>query len=108
MDRLHLLAGRGWRPQDCALIGSYCDQLERWAVSAADLLAEQIKVFLHFPCPRCGEGFTYRRDDMGEWVRTRVLKVSETGCKCQACGAFWAPDRFEWLARLIGCEPLPA
>jgi hypothetical protein len=41
-------------------------------------------------------------------VRVRALRVSETGCKCSACGAFWPPERFEWLARLRGCEPLPA
>ncbi|MGB8503512.1 DUF7340 domain-containing protein [Mycobacterium sp.] len=85
-----------------------CDQLGRWALSAAELLGEQIRVFLQFPCPRCGESFAYRRDDMGEWVRTRTLKVSESGCKCLRCGAGWPPEKFEWLARLLGCEPLPA
>lgn len=108
VDRLRLLAGRGWRPQDCALIDGYSDQLERWAVSAAELLTESPRVFLREPCPRCGERFAYRHDSAGdEMVRVRALRVSETGCKCQACGAFWAPDRFEWLARLLGCEPLP-
>ena len=108
IDRLHQLAGRGWRPQDCALIDGYCDALERWTASAAELLAESPRVFLREPCPSCGERFAYRRDSGGELVRTRALRVSESGCKCFGCGAFWAPERFEWQARLLGCEPLPA
>ena len=68
----------------------------------------ELRVFLREPCPRCGERWAVRRDSAGELVRVRVLKVSETGCKCQACGASWGPDRFEWLARLLGCPALPA
>ncbi len=41
-------------------------------------------------------------------MRVRALRVSEAGCACGACGAFWPPDRFEWLARLLGCPALPA
>jgi hypothetical protein len=33
VGRLHQLAGRGWRPQDCTLIDRYCGELERWTVS---------------------------------------------------------------------------
>jgi hypothetical protein len=36
------------------------------------------------------------------------LRVSESGCRCLACGASWGPDRFHWLARLLGCPALPA
>ncbi|HEX9176001.1 MAG TPA: hypothetical protein VF874_07870 [Mycobacterium sp.] len=108
VDRLHQLAGRGWRPQDCAVLDDYSGQLQRWTLTAAELLAESPRVFLHVPCPRCGERFAYRRDSAGELVRVRALRVSESGCKCSACGAFWPPDRFEWLARLLGCPPLTA
>ncbi|MGZ3303989.1 MAG: DUF7340 domain-containing protein [Isosphaeraceae bacterium] len=34
--------------------------------------------------------------------------MSETGCTCLGCGAFWEPSEFHWLARLLGCAPLPA
>ncbi len=108
LDRLHQLPALGWRPQDCGLIDDYCGQLERWTLAATELLAESIRVFLQEPCPRCGQRFTYRRDSAGESVRVRTLRVSETGCKCQGCGAFWEPTQFEWLARLLGCPPLPA
>jgi hypothetical protein len=108
VERLHQLAGRGWRPQDCALIAGYCSEIERWTLSAAELLTPELRVFLREPCPRFGERWTVRRDSAGEQVRVRALKVSEAGCKCLACGAFWGPDRFEWLARLLGCPALPA
>jgi hypothetical protein len=108
VERLRQLAARGWRPQDCDLIGGYCDRIERWAVSAVDLLAETPAVTLELPCPSCEASFAYRRDGGGDQVRVRALRVSETGCECRACGAFWGPDRFEWLARLIGCAALPA
>ncbi|MGZ4530362.1 MAG: DUF7340 domain-containing protein [Mycobacterium sp.] len=51
--------------------------------------------------------FAYHRGGFGEWVRARALRVSETGCKCLTCGAFWEPERFHWLARLLGCAALP-
>ncbi len=38
----------------------------------------------------------------------RALRVSEDGARCEACWAFWSPNQFHWLARLLGCEPLPA
>jgi hypothetical protein len=107
VDRLHQLAGRGWRPQDCALLENYCDEIGGWVLAAAEMLDERpIRVYLHQPCPRCGQQFTYR-DNAGESVRVRALRASENGCKCSACGSFWGPEQFEWLARLLGCEPLP-
>ena len=77
VDRLRLLAGRGWRPQDCELIDDHCAQLERWTLTGTELLAETPRVFLRQPCPRCGARFTYRRNDTGESVRVRCLRVSE-------------------------------
>ena len=108
VDRLRQLAARGWRPMDCDLINGYSDQIERWAVAVGELLELTPRVYLPTPCPRCGAAFAYRRDDGGERRRTRALRVSETGCTCLACGSFWGPERFEWLARLLGCPALPA
>ena len=109
VDRLHQLAGRGFRPQDCELlIDGYCGQIERWTLAGTELLAETPKVFLRQACPRCGERHAYRSDGAGELGRGWALRVSETGATCGACGAFWGPERFEWLARLLGCPPLPA
>jgi hypothetical protein len=105
VERLHQLTARSWRPQDCALINGYGAQLERWAMTAAELLAEIPTVALEVACPRCDASFMYRRDSAGDRVRVRTLRVSEAGCECLACGAFWPPERFEWLARLLGCDP---
>ncbi len=74
-------------------------QLERWTLTATELLAESARVFLHEPCPRCGHSFTYRRDSDGAAVRVRTLRVSETGCTCQGCGAFGYIDESDRTAR---------
>jgi hypothetical protein len=107
IDRLHPLAGRGWRPQDCPVIDGYCDRLQRWAVAAAELLGPEPRVYLRQPCPRCGARYAYR-DRGGEHVRAPALRVSENGCQCGTCGASWDPGQFHWLARLLGCPGLPA
>jgi hypothetical protein len=109
VDRLHQLAGRGWRPQDCPVIDGYTAQLQRWVVAAAELLGPEPRVYLRQPCPSCGARHAYRRGGgAGEHVRAPALRVSEIGCRCGACGASWDPDQFHWLARLLGCPALPA
>lgn len=90
VDRLRVLVDRGWRPQDSGQIGRMCDELQRWTVSAAELLSPAIAVWLPHACPRCGARDARRRDGCGELVRTQAaLRVQETGCSCLACGAFW-------------------
>jgi hypothetical protein len=108
VERLHTLTGRGFRPQDCAVLDGYSGQLERWVLRAAELLGDRpTAVALRLPCPSCGEKWAYRHSG-AEVVRAWALKVTETGCECLACRAYWPPDQFEWLARLLGCEPLPS
>ncbi len=85
IDRLHQLAARSWRPQDCELIDGYCAQLQRWAVDAAGLLGPEPRVYLRQPCPRCGARHAYRNGSAGEHVRAPALRVSETGCRGGAC-----------------------
>lgn len=107
-DRLHQLADYRWRPQDCELIDDMCDWLERWAV-AADLLGDTTTVVaLRLPCPSCGARLVDRRTAAGDVVRAWALRVSEDGfTKCSGCAAFWPASEFHWLARLLGCAPLP-
>lgn len=108
VDRLHTLAGDGFRPQDCELVDSYSAAIERWVIGAAELLGDrQVAVALRLPCPSCGERFVYRHNGSGESVRSWALRVSEDGCDCRVCRAFWSPDQLEFLARLLGCTPLP-
>jgi hypothetical protein len=105
-DRLHQLIGRGYRPQDVALITGYSDRLQGWAITTTELLQPEAKVYLRQACPVCAARYAYR-DRLGERVRAPALKVSESGCWCLACGAYWGPDQFHWLARLLGCPALP-
>ncbi len=56
-ERLHQLAERGWRPQDCDLLAGYCDRLQRWVVAAAELLGREPRVSLEVPCPPCEARF---------------------------------------------------
>lgn len=96
VDRLHQLAARGWRPQDCDLINGYYARLERWSFTAEELLGEHPSVALELACPRCEARFAYRRSNgWGDQVRVWALKLSADGCTCLACGAFWEPERFE-------------
>ena len=37
---LHALARHGWRPQDCATIDDMCRQLERWNITAVEVLGD--------------------------------------------------------------------
>lgn len=105
--RLHTLVAAGWRPQDTSLLDDHAADVERWTLSAVELLGDRPPtVSLRLPCPSCGERFTYRRS-AGESVRKWALRVSEDGCECQVCKAFWEPTEFHWLARLLGCEALP-
>ena len=93
---------------DCDVIDDYSAQLQRWVLTATGLVAETPKLYVEQPYPHCNQHFAYRRGSEGASVRVRALRVSETGGKCLVCGAFWPPEKFEWLAKLLGCEPPPA
>lgn len=109
IDRLHRLRERSWRPEDCELLDTYHNQIEQWTVKAVELLGDKApEVALRLPCPSCGTRFVHRRNGSGETVRCWALRVSEDGARCQHCDAIWSPDRFEFLARLLGCPALPA
>ena len=76
-DRLHVLVGRGWRPQDCAVIGDMSARIEGGVLSAAELLAEHPRVYLHdTACPRCNALHAYRDNAAGESMRGPALRVS--------------------------------
>jgi hypothetical protein len=102
-ERLRALAARGWRPQDVGLIEAHVAGLWRWQSTGTQLLTPAVRLPLSEPCPRGGARWAYHDHD-GEQTHTRALTVSEDGCACAACGAYWTPDQFGWLARLFGCE----
>ncbi len=85
-----------------------CDQLERWTVAMSELVGDAaVVLLLQLPCPSCNQRYVYRRSRFEETVRSDALRVSESGAECLGCRAEWAPDQFEWLARLLGCPALP-
>ena len=109
VDRLHRLRDRSFAPEDTELLEGYHRQLERWAVTAAELLGDNTPtVALRLPCPSCGARHVLRRNQAGEAVRVWVLQVSEHGCRCLRCEASWLPDQFRFLAALLGLPELPA
>lgn len=105
-DRLNRLAWRQWRPQDTELVTGMSARVESWCESIQALLFPEQRVFVHgAACPSCGKRTCYRRDSAGDVVRQPTLKlVADQGCTCQACGAFWGPERYLFLCRLLGFE----
>jgi hypothetical protein len=101
VGRLHALVERSWRPQDASVLKSHCDDLRRWVIEGTKLLDPPPQVYLPgMACPRCGVKVAYRGV---ERTRGWALRVTENGAVCGACGGFWPPSEFHWLARLLGC-----
>ena len=104
-DRLQKLSCKTWRPQDTDHVRDMAHQINAWCDSILNLLDPEGHKFISAPCPSCAVQLVYRRDSAGEQVRQPALKlVVSQGCTCQACGAFWAPDKFLFLGRLLGYD----
>lgn len=104
-DRLQRLSFKTWRPQDTDHVREMARIVAGWCDSILNLLDPEGHKFISAPCPSCGKELIYRRDSAGDQVRQPALKlVVSQGCTCQACGAFWAPEKFLFLGRLLGYE----
>jgi predicted RNA-binding Zn-ribbon protein involved in translation (DUF1610 family) len=104
-DRLQRLTVKAWRPQDTDHVRDITRTVNSWCESIINLLDPESQKFISAPCPSCGKGIVYRRDSAGDEVRQPALKlVVSQGCTCQACGAYWAPEKFMFLGRLLGYE----
>lgn len=101
--RLALIETRSWRPQDCTSIDQITAACQAWAESIRTLLNPTPHWTLPSPCPACGTRTVYRHDS-GDQVRTPALQVGPHGCQCGKCKTVWAPDKFVFLARLLGYE----
>lgn len=106
VGRLHWIEQRKWRPQDVRQIEQITGAVAEWAAQIDALLDPPKRWTLPYPCPACGERTAYRRDSGGERVRQQALQISEQGCTCGACKAYWPPDKFTWLGRVL--ESLPS
>ena len=106
-QRLHAHAAAAWRPQDARLLEQHADQLHGFALSIRSLLDPAHVKHLNVACPACSATHVYRMV-AGERVRQPALQlVAETGCTCQACKAFWSPQHYLLLCRVLGFD-LPA
>lgn len=104
-DRLQKLSFKSWRPQDTDVVRGMARTINGWCDSILNLLDPESQKYISAPCPSCGKELIYRRDSAGEQVRQPALKlVVSQGCTCQACGAFWEPEKFVFLGRLLGYE----
>ena len=98
-----------WRPQDTPLLQRWTTTLETWAHQADQLLGTATTALpVRAACPACGRRWHYRRDTAGDIVRVDALSITRgVGCSCAGCRAKWPEERYEWLARVIGCDALP-
>lgn len=101
-ERLRALAVKRFRPQDTRQVREYTAELQSFALSIRGLAEPEHVKEIAEPCPSCGKRYWYRQHG-GEKVRTAALQlIASQGCTCLVCKAFWPPERFLWLARLIG------
>ncbi len=102
--RLRALASRRWAPPDTTQVREYADEIQSWTLSIRALLEPESVKQVTVACPSCGTRWVYR-NHAGEQVRQSALQiVTDTGCKCLECRAFWPPSSYLWLCRLIGLE----
>jgi hypothetical protein len=102
--RLRAVDGRAWRPQDVRHIDGITATITAWCEAIQQLLNPTPKWTLPSPCPACGTKTVYRINSGGESVRQAALTVGPEGCNCLKCHTLWSPDRFIFLAKVLGYE----
>lgn len=103
-ERLRALAVQRFRPQDTRQVLEYAAELQSFALSIRGLTEPEHVKEISQECPSCGKRYWYRKDaSSGEQIRTAALQlIPSQGCTCLVCKAFWPPERFLWLARVLG------
>lgn len=104
VGRLKHLYMRNWRPQDVRSITQIVTALAAWTASIDALLDPPPKWTLPSPCPACNTATVYRRDNAGDMVRQPALQLGPAGASCAKCHAVWGPQKFVWLANLLGYD----
>lgn len=103
--RLQTIEHRAWRPKDVHGMDQISGIIESWCASIKALLTPIPNWTLPAPCPACGTKVVYRKDSAGELVRHPALTIGTLGCECLKCHAAWGPERFVFLARVLGSLP---
>lgn len=84
--------------------------VRRWVARIEDFFNPAKAREIQAPCPSCGTRYVYRQKDGATAQSAALVFVldKETGdsieARCQAdhCGVSWPPDKFLYLAELIG------
>jgi hypothetical protein len=100
----HGCRGQSWRPQDASKAEQIATNVEAWTQSIEQLLRPTPAWTLPNPCPACQTAIVYRKDAAGDLVRKPALQIGAAGCVCSKCHAEWAPDRFIFLAKVLGYQ----
>ena len=108
---LTVLPEQKWPPHMVNEVSKIAKTVHAWARQAEALLSGEGEMEVKNSCPECGERYMYRpgpESDKGEptTIRTPALVVSSRGARCRWCGTEWGPEMLEWLARLVGAEPV--
>lgn len=105
VTRLQVMADKSWRPQDTEHVFSISITVAKWSDSIDQLLDPEHVKHISTACPSCSQTHVYRKDSAGDRVKQPALRiVTNTGCECQACGAFWGPSKYLFLCKLLGFE----
>ena len=103
--RLRALDTRTWRPQDTTHINTITNEITSWCNAIREMLTPQRKWTLPAACPACGTKTVYRKNSADEVVRKPALTIGPGGCECQHCRAYWGPDKFVFLSKVLGSLP---
>jgi len=104
-DRVYLLEVRAWKIEDVDLIETIATRMDEWANAIDNLLNPKPHWSVPAACPQCNYRWVYRHS-AGEQVRQPALQITTDGCQCQnhQCKASWGPEKFQFLANLLGFE----
>lgn len=105
VTQLRALAAKTWTVEQTRQVRRLAGIITAWADDIETLLNQPGRRYLHsVPCPACGAETVHHRDSGGEMVREPALKIAVDGCICLSCHHVWAPDKFMFLAEVLGFE----
>lgn len=105
LTQLRSLAAKTWTVEQTRQVRRLAGIITAWADDIETLLNQPGRKYLRsVPCPACGAETVHHRDSAGEMVREPALKISINGCRCLSCEHVWAPDKFMFLAEVLGFE----
>lgn len=112
--QLRALGAKDWQPEQIRQVRTLAGIINAWAEDIIRLLNYEHVRYIpaqngdrgFAACPACGQTHVERRDSAGERISSPALQLKpDTGCSCQSCGHFWAPNKFIDLAKELGRLP---